>query len=316
MKRGIVDFHCDALSKMQMNPKINFASDERLDVSRLMLEEGGVMLQCFAIFLSPHFEPHFELILDQMGLFKQKVSRANQIPLIQWREDIENLRASTHIGGLLSIEGADGLEGNMFYLQLCYEQGVRFLGLTWNYANWAADGVMEPRNGGFTKKGKVLVAKCNELGIILDVSHLSEQGFAELTELSQRPFIASHSNSYTICNHVRNLKDDQIKAIIRMNGRIGLTFVPWFVRDTERVVMEDLLPHIEHICELGGAKHLMLGSDFDGIDKWIVGLENAGKYQRFVDLLLRYYPEDLVLGILSGNALHFLNENLPARRNE
>ncbi len=113
-------------------------------------------------------------------------------------------------------------------------------------------------------------------------------------ELSSRPFIASHSNVAAICNHSRNLSDEQIKALIALDGRMGLTFFPAFVRDSGKASSEDMLRHIEHVCSLGGEKHLMFGSDFDGIDSWVENLEHPGKYPAFADLLLRYYPEESV----------------------
>ncbi|MCZ4142781.1 dipeptidase, partial [Escherichia coli] len=160
------------------------------------------------------------------------------IQTLLWREQVADVGKRENPWGLLTLEGVDGLEGNLFYLQLCYEMGIRIVGLTWNYANWAADGVMEQRGAGLTEKGKALVGRCNEIGMLLDVSHLTEKGFWELTELSERPFIASHSNSYEVCPHVRNLKDDQIRAIVARNGRVGLTFVPWFVKQADEVHME------------------------------------------------------------------------------
>ena len=125
--------------------------------------------------------------------------------------------------------------------------------------------MLEQRNGGFTERGRQLIEQCHRTGIILDVSHLSQAGFWEMAELTQGPVIASHSNAYSICPHPRNLSDEQIRALIALNGMIGITFVPWFIRSgVERVTPEDVLPHIEKICELGGEKHIMFGSDFDG----------------------------------------------------
>ncbi|KAI7248407.1 hypothetical protein KC345_g11863 [Hortaea werneckii] len=213
---------------------------------------------------------------------------------------------------MLSLEGVDGLEGNLFYAQLCFELGVRFLGVTWNYANWAADGVLEPRNGGFTEQGRKLIEWCNGSGMLLDVSHLAPAGFWELVERSKRPFIASHSNSAAICGHPRNLSDEQIKALVTLDGRIGLTFVPWFVRDGGGANSDDVRRHIEHVCALGGSKQIMFGSDFDGIDAWVTGLEHPGKYAEFASLLLKYYPEDEVKGWLFDNALTFLKTHLPS----
>lgn len=317
MKFGIIDFHCDALMKLQLNPELNFQDDSKLDVTASKLKKGGVQLQCFAIYLAEQLgKPHIGLILEQIALYRTQIETCG-IPLVTSRQQLAALAAVGETGAMLSIEGADGLEGHFGYLQCCYDLGVRFLGLTWNHANWAADGVMEPRGGGFTAKGKQLVKACHDLGIILDVSHLSQQGFWELTEMAEsagKPFIASHSNSISVCKHPRNLTDEQIRAIVRLGGRIGLTFVPPFVKADGPVKMTDLLPHIEHMCACGAENHLMFGSDFDGIDEHIEGLENAAGYSMFKEMLLKYYAETLVDKWLSQNAFKFLQTQLPSAK--
>ncbi|GGA39094.1 dipeptidase [Paenibacillus physcomitrellae] len=318
MKWGIIDFHCDALSKLQENPEIRFEEDERLDVSAKKLSQGGVGLQCFAIFIDDEQEKaRIGRVLEQISLYRTEVEKAG-IPLVTSRQELAALNAAGGgTGGMLSLEGAHGLEGNLKYVQNCYDLGVRFLGITWNHANWAADGIMEPRGGGFTQKGHELVKLCHELGIILDVSHLSIKGFWELTEAAEKvgkPFIASHSNSIKICDHPRNLSDEQIRTIVRLGGRIGLTFVPPFVKASGPVKMTDLLPHLEHMCSLGAENHLMFGSDFDGIDEHIEGLEHAACYVSFKELLLKYYSEPLVDKWLSLNAMRFLQTWLPATK--
>lgn len=316
MKLQVVDFHCDVLFKMMKDKDISFEGDARLDVTYDRLKQGGIALQVFAIYLSQQWgTPRFEMVLEQMDYFRQKVMpAADGVSWLRWREQLSELRSGQGPAGLLSLEGVDGLEGNLHYVRLCHDLGVRFMGITWNYANWAADGILEQRNGGFTEKGRSFIELCNELGMLLDVSHLSIRGFWELTELSTRPFIASHSNAYTICGHPRNLRDDQIKAIIAMDGRIGITFVPWFVKnDVEQVNMAHILPHIEHICEQGGSRHIMFGSDFDGIDQWVNVLEHPGRYEEFADLLLKHYKEEDVRSWLSGNAWTYLEQHLPSK---
>ncbi|GAB6988993.1 dipeptidase [Paenibacillus pini] len=363
MNYPVVDFHCDALSKMMENANISFKDGYQLDVTYQRMLQGEVSLQCFAIYLSERWgTPRYEYILNQVDVFKSRVlPTADGMEWLKWREQIKHIRPKVgqnseqknltennisyqagvkgalkndhHKGGhslkaidinslevpsgcwgMLSVEGADGFEGNLFYVKMCFELGVRFLGLTWNYANWAADGVLEKRNGGLTKKGIELVRLCNEIGLLLDVSHLSPAGFWELTELTKQPFIASHSNVYRICPHPRNLSDEQIRAIVSMDGRIGLTFVPWFVKQDEASVkIKDLLPHIEHICELGGENHLMFGSDFDGIESWVKGLEHPACYPALAELLLKHYSESQIKGWFNNNALNFLETHLPER---
>lgn len=317
MKYNVIDLHCDALIKMQLNSKIDFNQSDQLDVSIERMKQGNVALQCFAIYLSERLgRPKIQHIYDQIDIFHQKIVSKGVIPVYAV-EDLEDLECSRQVGGLLSLEGADGLEGDLDYLKVCYERGVRLLGLTWNYANWAADGIMEPRGGGFTLLGLKLVKACHSLGIILDVSHLSERGFWELAELADhagQPFIASHSNAYSICSHTRNLRDNQIEEIVRQGGRIGITFVPWFVKSSNPVHSLDLLPHIEHICSLGGEQNIMFGSDFDGIETHIDGLKHAGDYAVWVETLLKHYPEPLVKGWIYENAAGFLRKRLPSNK--
>jgi membrane dipeptidase len=313
MKLKVADFHCDALSKLQANPGMDFRNDPRLDVTSERLAEGNVELQVFAIYLSAvRGRAKFEDVLGQIECFRQKVVGTGGLQWLRWKEETVEGGLTAPAFGMLSLEGVDGLEGNLFYAQLCFELGVRCLGVTWNYANWAADGVLERRNGGFTEQGRKLIEWCNGSGMLLDVSHLAPAGFWELMERSVRPFIASHSNSAAICAHPRNLSDDQIKALIARDGRIGLTFVPWFVREGGEAGREDMRRHIEHVCGLGGSGQLMFGSDFDGIEAWVGGLEHPGKYAEFADLLLKYYPEDEVRGWLYRNAWGFLREQLPS----
>ncbi|MBD7967296.1 dipeptidase [Paenibacillus gallinarum] len=322
----VVDMHCDVLYKMQLEPSLEFLNDSKLDVTISRLQEGKVALQTFAIYLSERLgTPRFEHVYKQLeiydSLIEQKSYTEGLRPL-RWKQDAEELRnfiyqeewkQRNQIWSLLSLEGVDGLEGNLSYLDLIYEKGVRFIGVTWNYANWAADGILEERNGGFTNKGKALIKKCNDIGLIIDVSHLSEAGFWELTDMSEQPVIASHSNVKSICPNPRNLTDNQIRAIITLNGRIGMTFVPWFVKKEGKVTKADLLKHIDHVCALGGADHIMFGSDFDGIPQWIEGLEHPGKYPDLVELLQKHYPETLVRQFMYDNMLSFLCENLKGK---
>jgi len=310
----VVDFHCDALSKMQEMPDIDFRKDSRLDVTAEQIAAGGIVLQTFAIYLSARRgKPCFEEVLGQIEHFRTGVLSLGGLQWLRWKEEAANLGDKPSRWGMLSLEGVDGLEGNLFYAQLCFELGVRFMGVTWNYANWAADGVLERRNGGFTEQGRRFVEWCNGSGMLLDVSHLSPAGFWELAELSRRPFIASHSNAAAICGHLRNLSDEQIKAIIAMDGRIGLTFYPWFVCDSGVAKAEDLRKHLEHICGLGGERHIMFGSDFDGIDNKVEGLEQPDRYPEFAELLLRHYPENTVKGWLHDNAMSYLSSHLPSQ---
>lgn len=308
----IIDMHCDVLSKLLDNPKINFYDEQcGMDVCFPYLQRSQIYLQTFAIYLSDQKgESTFNQVVQCVQLLHQKVLCHPDMVLIKSRADLDALGSNGKIGALLTLEGADALAGNLGYLPILRELGVRCLGITWNYANWAADGVLETRNAGLTLKGKRLIEECEHWGILIDVSHLNEKGFWELTEMATTPFFASHSNAYHICPHPRNLKDEQISALIKQRGMIGITFVPYFVKSIQPVNISDIITHIDHICALGGAQHIGFGSDFDGIETWINGLEHAGKYEGLVNELLKHFTDQQVKGFLHHNFNRFLQENL------
>lgn len=311
---GIVDGHCDALTKLYKNPKLDFNQDElELDVSFPKLQQAGVKVQCFAIYLPESISnPSFEHILQMIDIFHRKIASHPQMSFIQSAADWLALEQSQKVGAILTLEGMDALVGNLTHLRILYHLGVRCAGVTWNYANWAADGVLEPRNGGFTKKGKLMLKEIETLGIIVDVSHLSVAAFWELAQDYKKPFIASHSNAYHICPHPRNLSDDQIKAIIRCKGLMGITFVPYFLDSSKTTIqISSILKHIDYICALGGEAHIGFGSDFDGIEQWVEDLRHVGQYGNIIEALCKNYTESQVEAFLYGNWRNFMLANLP-----
>ncbi|MEK0315951.1 dipeptidase [Cohnella sp. 56] len=310
----IADLHCDVLSKLDRDSTLELTAPagSGLDVTTGGLTQGSVGLQVFAIWVSPSMPRTPESALRQAELFHSKVLAAPGMRHVQCAADVEAVLApdASETGALLALEGADSLRGEWWALRLLRRLGLRMLGLTWNEANWASDGIMEPRGGGLTGDGRKLVVECEALGILLDVSHLSERGFWEVAELAGRPFIASHSNAYAICPHPRNLSDGQIRALIAANGLVGLTFVPFFLHASRTAAIDDILRHAEHLCALGGAHHIAFGSDFDGIETYTRGLRTPADYGALVEALLKRFPEPLVRGWLSGHAKRFLTDNL------
>jgi membrane dipeptidase len=316
----IWDLHCDALSKMIIDPSIRFYDDPRLDVTEKRLREGCIQLQAFAIYIPEEWNGRpFDAVLASIDAYQRHVvGRGNMIPIV-CKDDLEQLRKpnETRIGTMLTLEGAEGLEGNFMYLRIAYQLGIRTLGLTWNDSNWAADGIREPRGGGLTAKGRRLVTECNRMGATIDVSHLSVKGFWDVMELSDQPPIASHSNVRTLCGHPRNLSDDQIRALIATDGRIGITFVPYFLRnDKQGAMIDDVLRHVEYICELGGEKRVGFGSDFDGITEWVHGLEHPGRFETLENELRKRYTDSQVDGFLKENWLSYYHERFTQNENK
>jgi len=311
--RGYADLHCDVLAKLLTGEASAFdgPGSDGLDVTYGGLVESGAVLQTFAVYLPKGVPKTFLSIAAAVDAFFRHVLSMPNVTFVRTREDLAACGPGRP-GALLALEGADGLEGSFAALRLLHRLGLRMLGLTWNDANWAADGVMEPRGGGLTRAGRELVRACNELGIIVDVSHLSERAFYDVLEASARPVVASHSNARSVCGHPRNLTDGQIRSIIEAGGLIGLTFVPWFVKDGDGAAPEDLIPHVERVLELGGEQALALGSDYDGIDRHIPGLSGPRGTVELLELLAARYGDGLAVSIARGNAFRFLSNQLPA----
>jgi membrane dipeptidase len=309
----VIDAHCDVLSKLLLEPRLDFTVDTSgLDVTLPRLKKSQVLLQWFAIWMPEKLEhPSFNDVLQCVDLFYSRIVNHPEIEVVRTGGDIARIAAERRIGALLTLEGADALAGNLGHLRTLYKLGLRALGLTWNYANWAADGVMEPRQGGFTIKGRRLVKECDRLGILVDASHLTERGFWELCELTDRAFLASHSNAFHICEHPRNLKDDQIRELVRRGGMIGLNFFSTFLTDNKEATIDHLLAHVEKFCELGGANHLGLGSDFDGISRKPLGLEHSGCFDHVSNALAKHYSADQTERFMYRNWLGYLERELP-----
>lgn len=306
----MIDAHCDWLTKMSRHPELDFKQDSiYADVSFPRLNKSGVKVQCFAIFISNRERVDFYSLLADIDLFYRKVASHPDVVAVRTRHDLERAEAEGKLAAILTLEGAEGLEGSLMLARTAHQLGVRLLGLTWNFGNWAADGVLEPRQGGLSQKGKELVAECDRLGIILDVSHLNDRGFWELTELTQRPFVATHSNSRRICPDPRNLTDEQLAVLIARDSMVGLTFVPWFVKSSEPSV-KDILTHIDHVSSLGGSRNIGFGSDFDGVEYHIPGLEHAGCFDKLANELYKRYAPAEADAYLYSNWRRFLGQAL------
>jgi membrane dipeptidase len=250
--------------------------------------------------------------MDIIDFFYEQVEEnKEEIKSIVDTSGIDSALKSGKKAALLSIEGGHVLEGSISVLRLFYRLGVRCVTLTWNGRNEVADGVAERgTGGGLTEFGKKVVREMNRLGMLIDVSHLSEAGIRDVLSISEAPVIASHSNCYSICNHPRNLTDEQIVAIARKEGLIGINFYPEFLGKGE-ISLDTVIEHIEHVTSLVGVDYLGLGSDFDGIDKTPAGLEDVGKLPKLTERLLkRSYKEEDIRKILGKNFLRVLKRVL------
>lgn len=309
----IIDTHCDALYKLQLAHRgkyygiepLQFKDSSQLDTNLSRLHKGNVIVQFFAVFIEPDvpFEEKWQYALEQIDLFYTDVLGKNPcMKHIKKWEDLNHLKDG-EIGAVLTLEGAEPFGNDLVKLRHLYRLGVLSIGLTWNVANLCADGAGEPRGGGLTLLGKEVVKLNNEYKVLTDVSHLSVKSFWDVMEHADYP-IASHSNARKLCDHPRNLYDDQIKAMFEKRGMIHLVFNPPFIKkDSETASIADLIKHIDHLCAQGGEELIGFGSDFDGISDYVNELENASHYPKLINELLKYYSEDVVKGFAYQNFL-------------
>ncbi|QPC46417.1 dipeptidase [Mangrovibacillus cuniculi] len=302
--KKIIDAHCDVLWKLYEDPTRSFTNSPDLHLTYNQLVSEGAKMQAFALFVDPIVPTHlqYEAVLEMLQLYEKEVlgKHAGMKPILS-KKDLQQLSAN-QIGAMLTVEGCDWIDENLDRLTFLIRKGVKAVGLTWNHVNKLADGAMEPRGAGLTSLGFKVIEHLNKHLILTDVSHLSERAFWDVLTVAEYP-IASHSNVATLCPHPRNLKDDQIKAMIDVDGWMGITFVPFFLTKNEKATIQDVLRHVEYVCSLGGENNLGFGSDFDGIKETVVGLSSYKDYSNLINELQKHYSERLVRGFLGENFL-------------
>jgi membrane dipeptidase len=323
----IVDFHCDTLKDVVNWPRIRATLSprrklgERSDLGHLdlpRLREGGVNCQVFALFATREPRPQSAAIWLIDAFYQSLDENYDKMALALNYSDIKKTESDGKVSGLLSIEGGEPLLGNLASLRMFYKLGVRAMGLTWSLRNELGNGSGERRpTGGLTDFGISVVEEMNKLGMLVDVSHLNDEGFMDVLDSNKGPFIASHSNCRALCDISRNLTDDMIRSLADRNGVMGINFLPFFlvprnkVQSGESVTVTDLVDHIDHITDLVGPDHIGLGSDYDGIPYPPKGLEDCSKIQNITrELVRRDYPEEDIKKILGGNFLRVIKQVL------
>ena len=304
------DFHCDTLLNIYLK-EMDFTKHNEsghLDLPRL--KQANHILQAFAVFADPKFghESALRQTLRMIDIAREKIFSHKDMILIRTGKDLDKIIDNDKVAGLLTIEGADFLGEDLFLLDLVHQMGVRLITLTWNGRNSIADGVKVGGSGGLTEFGFQAVKRMQELGIIVDVSHLSEKGFWDLSRTATKPFVASHSNARAVCDHPRNLRDEQILEIAGVKGLIGMNLCrPFVSAREEEQTLATLVKHITHIADLVGTDVICLGCDLDGIKEMPIGMSDIRDVPRLTDLLAEagFIPSE-IQAITSGNLLRYV----------
>lgn len=225
---------------------------------------------------------------------------------LAWRAaDLRPALASGRFVAVRTIENARMLAADLGLVARLAERGVLMASLTWNAAGPLASG--HDSSAGLSPLGAAAFAEMERVGMALDVSHLNDEGFADVCRLARRPFAASHSNARAVCGHPRNLTDDQFRSIVDRGGVVGLNYCCAFLRDGgthDRVTFDDVAAHVEHWLDLGGEDAVALGSDFDGCDVPAF-LNGAQTMPDFQALLASRFGEAVTRKLCAENALAF-----------
>ncbi|MEO0080916.1 MAG: dipeptidase [candidate division WOR-3 bacterium] len=309
-----VDLHCDAIYEHAKGAKdiTQRTNIGHLDIPRM--KEGGITAQVFAVWTNPEtFKPseRAPFVHKAMDAFEDICRTVpKEIGPARTPDEMIALVESGRIAGILGIEGGHALEGCLDNIEVFQKRGVRIITLTWNNANEFADSCMEDTGRGLTQLGVRAVALMNRLGIIVDLSHSAPSTFFDALETSTAPVICSHSACRALCDHRRNLTNDQLKALAQARGLIGIVFLPAFLRpEPEPTSLADVLNHIQHAVEVAGVDSVALGSDFDGFGQGPVGLEDASRMPALAaGLRSRGFPEPDIRKILGENFLRVWRE--------
>lgn len=338
----IADMHCDTISeiwesrKQSVSPKGGSPqqlsrNDLHIDIRKM--KKAGYLLQNFALYvdLKKGLDP-FEYVLELIDVFREEMGKnKNDIGVIKTYDEILANERQGKMSALMTIEEGGCCKGEIGNLERLYQLGARMMTLTWNYPNELASpnlfiksaekgSTLKNDEGfslfdsskGLTEKGFFFIQRMEELGMIIDVSHLSDAGFWDIVQHTKKPFVASHSNARALCGHCRNLTDDMIRAVAGRGGVIGLNFYGCFLNETNdshsRVAR--MAAHARHMLNVGGSGCLGLGSDFDGISGELE-IQDCSQMQKLVDGLERaHFTGTEIENILWRNVMRVYREML------
>lgn len=314
----IVDMHCDTISRLFDGAEKGERAGLRknafhLDLCRM--KEAGYLLQNFALFVDKRqcrdVTEHAERLL---ALYEKELAANKDLiaPVYSFSE-LEQNQKEGKMSALLTLEEGGILKGSTELLRAFYKKGVRMITLTWNYPNEI--GYPGGDGRGLTLRGRELVEAMEGMGVVVDVSHLSDAGFYEVAELTRKPFVASHSNARSLCASPRNLTDGMIRVLGERGGVAGLNFYPAFLASPapgkeNPGTIADVAAHARYIAGIGGVEVLGLGSDFDGISghKELPGVQAV---PRLADALKKEgFQASDIDKIFGGNVLRVYREIL------
>lgn len=305
----LFDAHCDTVLLCGRDGRPLRENGGHLDLLRLGRYTRAA--QVFALFVNGGDYPREVTWLQCNALHDVFLSELEKnddlVVFCPGGRGIGQANADGKIAALLSIEGGELLRCEPEKLETAANWGVRCINVTWNHRNALAGSHMDAPEQGLTDLGRAWIKESQRLDILADVSHLSDAAFWDIIKMTEKPVIATHSNSRSVCGHSRNLTDDMFRAICETGGVAGLNFYTAFVGGGH--TMEDILRHVDHFMELGGEKHLALGADLDGCDELAGGMNGAEDMPMLWRALKAHgYDDRLLEDIFYNNLLRVLGQ--------
>lgn len=296
------DCHCDTIVEASLSSQGLLQNSGQLDIKRLARYSPCAQVFAVCTGYKENAVGGAQKYID--GFLREIAEHTDKISLCLNKKDIDDAVDCGKVAALLSIEGAEQISS----LEKAYSDGVRIIHPTWNYDN-SLSGAAADSGSGLTELGRKFVRKCQTMGILLDMSHISECGFWDVMELSERPVIAGHSNSKVLCDVSRNLTDAQFVALKNSGGGAGINLYPDFLGFNHDI--DAVISHIEQFLALGGEKAVFLGCDFDGIDITPEGIDGVQDIEMLYNALLRRnYSESLVKDIFWSNLYNIIGRVL------
>lgn len=325
----IFDLHCDTLlglrrAKMRGEPLRFQQTPLQIDEEKLV--KGGYFAQCFAAFVPVSEVEPYAVCKELIDVYDEMHIASDVLQPVRRFFDFAKNTAAGKISSVLTLEDAAPIGNSLSALREFFDRGVRMIGLTWNYPN--AVGYPNFKNftlgvkpdlftpeieRGLTEFGKALVEEMNALGIVIDVSHLSDKGFYDVIETSTKPIMASHSNARGLCRNVRNLTDDMLKKLAENGGVVGVNCAAGFLCEEEelgRKTIAWLVEHMKYIKSKIGVENIGLGSDFDGIDPNIELADASCLPRLLVEMDRAGFTPEEIEKITYQNALRVFKQNM------
>lgn len=236
---------------------------------------------------------------------------ADEVCIIKKACDFQKVINNNLAGVILTIENGSAIQGNLNNIRYFYERGVRMMGITWNADNDLGCGVATQNDTGLTELGKEYVKELNRQKIMIDVSHASPKTVSDVLKISTSPIIASHSCAKSVCDHRRNLTDEQIKEIAQKGGVIGVCFYNPFLTSEGKSSASDIIDHIDYIANVAGINHVGIGTDFQPLepDELPTNVKSLDDFENIFEGLRKSgYGEDEIAQVAGGNFINVMSK--------